>query len=563
MFVVSVTFVPFSLAAAWSAERHASWSVASFALLAFVASRIKFTDAGSERARYTPGCVVVVMAGLVGGPSVGVVAGLAAAHRFRDAKANLFWSSEASVIGCVAGLIGLSSMPLAARAVVAFAAVQAITVAALTAVSRARRLDTSGRFILIQTKLLGLELVAASPLLVVLLQSYQRSSALVLLTMACLLGVLWVAGRGRDRYLQEIDAERARARTDALTGLLNRRGSEDVLRQEHARIKRSASTAGLLLLDFDRFHWINRTYDMAGGDLALRELSRRLNAELRESDTVGRWGGEELLVIAPNLEPAAIGVLAEKVRRLIRDTPVVIGSAEVTVTCSVGATMIDSASPPEVSLQRANRALKQAKEERDTVCVDSTPLIRVGTVQETQVDSLTGLLNRQALAQLVLPRKIERALQNDQPMALLMIDLDDLKELNDLFGHATGDLIIAGVADTIATIVSRDELVFRVGGDEFAVVLPLPFHETHATGVAILNAIARRSFANEQVMPSSIARVTASIGIAELDNSSRTAEPQLLAQALLSNAENALQEAKRARADPVVQPSSDARSTRA
>ena len=109
-------------------------------------------------------------------------------------------------------------------------------------------------------------------------------------------------------------------------------------------------------------------------------------------------------------------------------------------------------------------------------------------------------------------------------------------------GHATGDLIIAGVADTIATIVSRDELVFRVGGDEFAVVLPLPFHETHATGVAILNAIARRSFANEQVMPSSIARVTASIGIAELDNTSRTAEPQLLAQALLSNAENALQE---------------------
>ena len=93
-------------------------------LLAFVASRIRFADAGSERARYTPGCLVVVFAGLAGGPSVGVVAGLAAAHRFRDAKANLFWSSEASVIGCVAGLIGLSSMPLAARVVLAFAAVR-------------------------------------------------------------------------------------------------------------------------------------------------------------------------------------------------------------------------------------------------------------------------------------------------------------------------------------------------------------------------------------------------------------------------------------------------------
>jgi diguanylate cyclase (GGDEF)-like protein len=544
MLGLALALIPAALLATWRHQQLSVWATCALVALAFGASRITFMGVPRQPARYTPGCLVVVTAGLLGGPVVGVLAGLAAAHRYPDRRANVFWSSEAAVVGCTAGLIGVSSLPLAARVVLGLAAVQLITMAALIAVFRVRRIVASERFLRAHAEALSIEFLAASPLLVVLLKSYPGNDVLVLLTIGCLLGMLSLVERGRERYLREIDTERARARTDALTGLLNRRGSEEAFAQEHARIQRGGTTAGLLLLDFDRFHWINRTYDMAGGDRVLRELSHRLESELRTSDVVGRWGGEELIVIAPNLEPAAIGVLAEKVRRLIRDTPVTIGDANVVVTCSVGATMIDAASPTEVSLQRANRALTQAKEERDTVRVDSAHQASAGTVRETQVDALTGLLNRQAFAQLVLPREIERALQTGQPLALLMIDLDNLKALNDLFGHTAGDLVIAGVGDTIATIISRDELVFRVGGDAFAVILPLPLREAHATAESILSAIARRPFTSEHVMPSSLAHVSASIGIAELNGADEAAEARLIAQALITSAENAMLEAK-------------------
>ena len=213
---------------------------------------------------------------------------------------------------------------------------------------------------------------------------------------------------------------------------------------------RGGDPAALLLLDFDRFHWINNTYDYAGGDLVLRAISQRLVAELRTSDLVGRWGGEELVVLAPALDPAALGVLAEKLRRVVRDLPVRIGEEEWTVTCSVGGAMLDPAASFEVALQRANRALSRAKLERDTAIVDSTHESRPRAGLETQTDSLTGLLNHQAFARLVLPREIERAINTNTPLTLLLIDLDDFKLINHLYGHQIGDQVLTGVADTIS-----------------------------------------------------------------------------------------------------------------
>jgi diguanylate cyclase (GGDEF)-like protein len=538
--------VPAGIAATWPGRGLAVWTIPAFVALGFLAGRIRFGPSGQGRDRYSPGCLVVVLAGLVGGPAAGAAAGAAAAHRFGDRRADLYWLSEAALAGLAAGLVGLTGMPVPLRVVLALASVQLLTTAALAAVQRIRpRADSpaiSKRMLLV----LAIELAAATPLLVLLVESYVRGPALVLLTVAALLCVFWLVQRGRDGYQRELSSERERARRDELTGLLNRRGSEEALAQEHARVARGGLTTGLLLLDFDRFHWINQAYDLAGGDLVLRELSRRLVGELRAGDVVGRWGGEELIVLAPGIEPAAISVLAEKVRRIVRDTPVRVGDADVVVTCSVGATMLDGGVNAEVSLQRANRALKQAKELRDTARVDSAYERRDEGFSETQVDALTGLLNRQALASLVLPREAERACAGVQPLALLLVDLDDLKQLNDRFGHVVGDQVLAGVADAITGVVGREDLVFRTGGDEFAVLLPLGRESACERADAVLRAIGRRAFANERIAPSALARVTASIGVALLTEGTMD-DADLAARALLTTAEDAALEAKKAR----------------
>ena len=394
---------------------------------------------------------------------------------------------------------------------------------------------------------LAIELVVALPLIVLLVDRFGSSPILTLLALCSLLAVFALARLGRGRFLGQLAAERRLARRDALTGLLNRRGFEEAASAEHARVVRGGDPAALLLLDFDRFHWINSAYDYAGGDLVLRAISQRLLAELRTSDLVGRWGGEELVVLAPAVDPTALGVLAEKLRRVVRDLPVRIGEQELTVTCSVGGAMLDPAAAFDVALQRANRALKRAKLERDTAIVDSTHESRRRAGLETQTDPLTGLLNHQAFARLVLPREIERAISTRTPLALLLIDLDNFKPINDLYGHQVGDQVLTGVADTISAIVGRDDLVFRTGGDEFAALIPVDEKQAEATAATILGAIARRTFASEEQMPTAVARVEATIQIAMLDEGAHTGgnpDAMLIAQDLLTAANNAVNEAK-------------------
>jgi diguanylate cyclase (GGDEF)-like protein len=118
----------------------------------------------------------------------------------------------------------------------------------------------------------------------------------------------------------------------------NRRHLEEQLRVHHRAAQRHDRPLTVLMLDLDHFKQINDTYGHAGGDGVLCAVTARLQGVLRAGDIIGRWGGEEFLLILPDTPDDAAEVLAERVRSAIAAEPVGIGECNVPVTARGAAT---------------------------------------------------------------------------------------------------------------------------------------------------------------------------------------------------------------------------------
>jgi two-component system, cell cycle response regulator len=126
---------------------------------------------------------------------------------------------------------------------------------------------------------------------------------------------------------------------DALTGVWNRRAILEALHRELERAARSSETIGVLLIDVDHFKMINDTYGHLLGDDVLREVTKRIRDAARVYDAVGRYGGEEFLVVLPGCSRDWIQEGAERIRSAIDRTPMLFNGAEFSVTVSIGATV--------------------------------------------------------------------------------------------------------------------------------------------------------------------------------------------------------------------------------
>ena len=169
-----------------------------------------------------------------------------------------------------------------------------------------------------------------------------------------------VAGlrRAQEETQMRMELMHKLASTDVLTGLPNRRAMVDTLASAMALAQRSGQPVSVALIDVDHFKQINDHFGHAAGDAVLVQLSELMRTQLRGSDALARWGGEEFLLCAPATPVSAAHELAERVRRAVAGWPFPHGSS---VTISIGLTQSLAGDDLDGLLQRADRALYQAK----------------------------------------------------------------------------------------------------------------------------------------------------------------------------------------------------------
>jgi len=168
----------------------------------------------------------------------------------------------------------------------------------------------------------------------------------------------------QDHLLRAKEELRYRATYDALTDIPNRAVILDTLKHEQSRQRRTGGGFGLLIADLDHFKRINDTYGHACGDTVLKEVASRMKASVRDYDTVGRYGGEEFLIVVPETDKQGLMAIAERIRTVIGCNPVVTEQAEIRITASLGAAVSTAARPvsSEMLLKLADEALYRAKE---------------------------------------------------------------------------------------------------------------------------------------------------------------------------------------------------------
>lgn len=180
----------------------------------------------------------------------------------------------------------------------------------------------------------------------------------------------------QNELIQAREQLRFHATHDALTGAWNRKGIMELLSHELARARRTHEPLAVMMVDLDHFKSVNDTYGHAIGDAVLIEVASRLAHSVRTYDLVGRYGGEEFLIILSNASLFEARARAEHLCAVMRNSPVKSHSAEVNITISIGVTQapLDREISESQLLHTADNALYHAKKQgRDRVEIGINP----------------------------------------------------------------------------------------------------------------------------------------------------------------------------------------------
>jgi diguanylate cyclase (GGDEF)-like protein len=159
------------------------------------------------------------------------------------------------------------------------------------------------------------------------------------------------------------EALREQATKDFLTRIWNRSSILDIFQREISRGARENRPVGVVLADLDHFKMVNDTHGHFAGDAVLREFARRMQSATRPYDAVGRYGGEEFLIILPGCDPTCTANQAERMRAALASDAMTINDKPHLVTCSFGATCWRPGTDPSADslIRIADNALYMAK----------------------------------------------------------------------------------------------------------------------------------------------------------------------------------------------------------
>lgn len=172
-----------------------------------------------------------------------------------------------------------------------------------------------------------------------------------------------------DRLRQALDEVQQMVSMDTLTGVFNRRYLFQAAAQELARTRRYGSSFAVVMLDVDHFKQVNDTYGHLSGDAVLKEVANTIGQQLRSSDVLGRYGGEEFAIILPETSGSQAVQVGERIRQQLEALTFQVDSYAIQVTVSIG---IGSYTAPtdsvDVIFKRADQALYFAKASGRNTC---------------------------------------------------------------------------------------------------------------------------------------------------------------------------------------------------
>ncbi|MEC8861129.1 MAG: diguanylate cyclase [Pseudomonadota bacterium] len=220
----------------------------------------------------------------------------------------------------------------------------------------------------------GVPFIATLLLMGWLDQSFRDSSYVLYNVVTSLIIALIISEllfRTRTALFEQQVELRKSAATDPLTGMNNRRFVEPQLHSEIARARRYNKTFSVVMADLDRFKRVNDDHGHNVGDAVLRLLAIRISDTIRDEDRAVRWGGEEFLILMPEINAEQALLAAERIRRAVSARPFEIDGLSLSITISLGVAEYAGEENPESLIARADKNLYRAKDEgRNRVCAD-------------------------------------------------------------------------------------------------------------------------------------------------------------------------------------------------